>query len=304
MEQDISPAVTIITRTFERPLLIERAICSVLALDYENWQHIIINNGGSIEILSNITSNYLMDYDGRLTIINLPEKVSLGAALNIGIRKSETDYLIFLDDDDTFEKSILSSSVPLLANSHDNLKVIHFSTNIIDEYIFSGKVFTIGPRRNYFQCKTISLFDLFVDEKYTPIAYLFKRNLIENIGFFDEVSGGNPSWSFWIRILSKFRVLFLDVNLANWHHRDDKSGAYANNSHSNMISYNDRISYLNDLVLDSDKSSIVLMATLATYFSANQLELDNKQNAKISKITPYRILFRSVVSKILKFNFK
>jgi hypothetical protein len=48
--------VGIVTRTKNRPILLERSIRSVLSQTYGNWVHIIVNDGGDRNALETILS--------------------------------------------------------------------------------------------------------------------------------------------------------------------------------------------------------------------------------------------------------
>ena len=55
----IDQTVAIITRTKDRPLFLARCIESILSQDFQNWTHIIVNDGGDPANVVATTSRYL-----------------------------------------------------------------------------------------------------------------------------------------------------------------------------------------------------------------------------------------------------
>ena len=61
----------VVTRTKNRPLLLERAIVSVISQDYPNWKHIIVNDGGESQPVENLIEKYADAYKGRVQTIHI-----------------------------------------------------------------------------------------------------------------------------------------------------------------------------------------------------------------------------------------
>lgn len=62
--------VTVVTRTRNRPLLLGRAIESILGQTHSKWKHVIVNDCGDRAKLDDVVSKYSTRYDGRLTILD------------------------------------------------------------------------------------------------------------------------------------------------------------------------------------------------------------------------------------------
>lgn len=105
------PLVSVCIPTFNRArLLTERAIPSVLAQTYENFELIVVGDGCTDD-----TSQRVADInDPRLRFVNLPERgdyptdpdlrwmVAGTAAINAALRMSRGDFVTHLDDDDEY----------------------------------------------------------------------------------------------------------------------------------------------------------------------------------------------------------
>ncbi len=86
------PFLSIVVLTFNRPAEIERNIQGLLSIDCVNFEIIVVNNGDPDHL------NGLPDDSGKLKIIHLDNNIGVGAR-NVGIRSSQGDYIITIDDD-------------------------------------------------------------------------------------------------------------------------------------------------------------------------------------------------------------
>ncbi|MBU2090763.1 MAG: glycosyltransferase family 2 protein, partial [Alphaproteobacteria bacterium] len=91
------PVVAIITRTKDRPILLRRAIDSVLAQHYSDWVHVIVNDGGDPAPVDGLLAGYMDAYAGRLVRVDNPQSLGMEVASNRGIAASASRYLIIHD---------------------------------------------------------------------------------------------------------------------------------------------------------------------------------------------------------------
>ena len=87
---------SIITPTYNRANLIERAIKSILNQSYQNFEMIIVDDG-STDNTDEIVSKYL--YDTRIRYVKATQNGGVNKARNIGIRNiaQDSDWITFLD---------------------------------------------------------------------------------------------------------------------------------------------------------------------------------------------------------------
>lgn len=98
-----TPLFSIILPTYNRRILLQRAVDSVLAQEYTNWELIIIDDGSiddSKEYINSIK-------DDRIQYFYQSNKGESNAR-NVGIQKSAGKYICFLDSDDQLLYSYLS----------------------------------------------------------------------------------------------------------------------------------------------------------------------------------------------------
>jgi len=93
---ELLPRVSVVIPTRGRPELAQRAVCSVLAQDFEDFEIVVVIDGPDRE-----TAETLRQFrDERLHVVHLAERVGGSEARNIGVRFSRGEWIAFLDDDD------------------------------------------------------------------------------------------------------------------------------------------------------------------------------------------------------------
>lgn len=99
--------ISIITSAYKAENTISRAIESLLAQTYKDWEMIIV-----VDASPDNTYNIALTYankDNRIKVINNKENVGAGMARRIGIKNinSNTEYTTFLDSDDYYKPELL-----------------------------------------------------------------------------------------------------------------------------------------------------------------------------------------------------
>jgi glycosyltransferase involved in cell wall biosynthesis len=90
------PSVSVILPTLRRPAMLERAVRSVLAQTYRDFEIVVVIDGPDEQT----DAKFLESLDGRMRVFRLPANVGLAEARNVGIRHAVGRYVALLDDDD------------------------------------------------------------------------------------------------------------------------------------------------------------------------------------------------------------
>ena len=96
--------IAVIMLTYNRELLVGRAIESILQQTYRDFEFIIVDNG-STDQSGMIAENYAKQ-DERIRVVHIP-KSSIGTGRNVGLDMAQGEYVTFVDDDDTAEPDML-----------------------------------------------------------------------------------------------------------------------------------------------------------------------------------------------------
>ena len=98
--------ISIIIPTKDRPILLKRAINSILKQNYQNWELLIINDS-STKMSINIE-------DPRIKIVSNNNKPGANGARNTGINLATGKYIAFLDDDDIWGQDKLLKQLKIM----------------------------------------------------------------------------------------------------------------------------------------------------------------------------------------------
>ncbi len=237
------PSVAIITRTKDRPILLERAARSVAGQTYRNIRWVIVNDGGDPEPVRAVLEGSQVD-PGRIVFRSHSESLGMEAASNAGIRASASNLIVIHDDDDSWEPDFLEQSVTFL-NRHKSLYdgVVCHSTRI-EEIISGNTVLECGrhPFNNWLQ--NVQIAEMAAGNVFPPISFLFRRTVWERLCGFDETLPVLGDWDFNLRFLMEADIGVLPLPLANYHHRsverEGMDGSYAN---SDSGSENPHVAY-------------------------------------------------------------
>jgi glycosyltransferase involved in cell wall biosynthesis len=147
--------VSVIIPTFNRAGCITKAVDSVLAQTYPNYEIIVVDDGSTHN-----TREVLQPYLDRIHYIFQPN-AGVSAARNTGIRAASSDLIAFLDSDDKWLPRKLEVQLPLMADervvlSFTNLAVVDsrgnrqhgFETRIKDQELITSPLALIATENH------------------------------------------------------------------------------------------------------------------------------------------------------------
>jgi glycosyltransferase involved in cell wall biosynthesis len=186
-----SRSVAIITRIKNRPLLLKRAMRSVLDQSYEDWMHVIVNDGGERVVVDALAAEMDSAYRGRIRIVHNLTSVGMEAASNIGLKQSRSKWVALLDDDDTWHPDFLGTCVQALQDKRaPSVKgVVTHSIKVIERIKSNRCVEVVQEvRRETFNedLRTIQMSELLSGNLFTVNSFLYERDVIQTIGPYRE----------------------------------------------------------------------------------------------------------------------
>lgn len=110
------PSVSVLMPTYRQAAFIPRAIESLLAQTYEDWELVILDDGSPDETAGAVAP-FLAD--ARLRYVRLPRNRGLGASLNAATAQTRGRYLAYLPSDDVYYPSHLALLTRALASCPD-----------------------------------------------------------------------------------------------------------------------------------------------------------------------------------------
>lgn len=180
--------ISVIIPTHNRAAFLSRALHSVLAQTYSDFEVIIVDDGST----DNTADMVRACVDSRVHLIQ-QTKQERAAARNTGVRHAQGDFVAFLDDDDLWAPARLESA--LRAFDSANVGVVYTGWRYIDEREH------LLPQAPYVPEKRGQLLREFLFDCWFPTsAALVRRESIEHAGEFDPALVPVEDWDMWIRI--------------------------------------------------------------------------------------------------------
>lgn len=232
-----APLVSICIPTFNGSQYLSEALASVNEQTYSNLELIISDDHSTDNTLS-ILDSYSQSAKYPIKIFNhKPEGIA--ANWNNCLRKSNGKYIKFLFQDDILKPECISQMVKVLENDirialvaskRDIITDLNnrFSQGWIKNFddlqknlnlpkdevaVLNGKDILKSP---YFKKKPINIIG-------EPVAVLFRRDLIQAIGFFDNDMFQLVDYEYWLRMFKNNKIAFITRRLVQFRLHDNQA---------------------------------------------------------------------------------
>lgn len=209
--------ISIITPSYNQVAFIEKTIQSVLNQDYKNIEYIIMDGEST-----DGTINILKKYSDKI-IWKSERDSGQSDAINKGLKMATGDIVTYLNSDDTYEPDTLKKVVNFFIKNPE-VKWVYGKCKIIDE---SDKEIRkcITAYKN-FLLKKYSYAKLLSENFISQPATFWKRELLNEIGYFNENEHFCMDYEYWLRIGQKYPAGVIDGYLANFrYYQNSKSGS-------------------------------------------------------------------------------
>jgi glycosyltransferase involved in cell wall biosynthesis len=224
--------VSIITRTKNRPLFLRRAFESVNSQTYPDYEHIIINDGGPRSDVDQLVDSFTSEVRSKIKIFHRDYSSDApDTILSESVDRTDSDYFVIHDDDDTWHPDFLSQSIEYL-DEHSDIAAVVVRCDKIVERVEGSAIITKKQSQWMPDLKVVSLYRQCIDNQLTPIATVFRRSSYVKVGKFDSTLPVVGDWEFGVRLLMKYDVGYVDPGyaLAYYHHRKYQRGVSGNTS--------------------------------------------------------------------------
>ncbi len=120
----LSPHISIVVRTFNRPVLLRNALESVAAQTFREFETLVVNDGGAD--VSDVVRPFAES--ARVRYLPLPRKVGRCAAANVALKEARGSHVSYLDDDDLYYPDHLQAHVDFV-EANPQFKVTYSDAN-------------------------------------------------------------------------------------------------------------------------------------------------------------------------------
>jgi len=237
--------ITVVIPTYNRYEFLKRALKSVYAQTYIPNEVIVIDDGSTDN-----TSQIVQDFPQITYIYQTNSGVS--SARNKGINNSSFEWIAFLDSDDEWDINKLKEQFEF----HENNKNILISYTD-EKWIRDGLEVKVPKKYRKFGGKIFN--ECLSHCIIAPSATIIHKNILDEIGLFDEELEVCEDYDLWLRISLKHEIGLVQKRLITKYagHNDQLSF-----KHWGMDKF--RVQALEKL-LESDNKDIVLNTLLEKY---------------------------------------
>jgi GT2 family glycosyltransferase len=208
-----APEFSVLTPAYNSAAYLAETISSVLAQTFESFEMLIVDDG-STDRTAEIADEFARQ-DPRIRVFR-QANAGAAAARNRGIRASRGRYFALIDGDDCWMPNFLEAQRTLLQD-HPELGVI--SANAIN----MGGELDGQPWKPVSDALTrVSLIEMLEEETSLCITAVFRREVAERLGGFDETLRNNEDYDLWLRAaLAGYGCAFYSRPLAHYRRRPD-----------------------------------------------------------------------------------
>lgn len=210
---------SVIIPLYNKVQYVERAILSVLAQTYTDYELIIVDDGSTdgsanavVQMEENNQQLSLLQKCGRFLFVKQQNK-GAGAARNNGAKISKGDYLCFLDADDWWSEIFLAEMSTLI-EKFPNAGI--YATAYY--YYKNGHCHEMDcaiPKN--FESGYIDYCRCYYDSSQMPITSIsvaVRKDLFFEVGGFSEKFTYGEDFYLWIHLALKYKVVFLNKLLS------------------------------------------------------------------------------------------
>lgn len=198
------PLVSIIMPAYNAERTILESIESVLRQTYRNWELIVVNDGSK----DSTSAVVLAISDERVRLIE-QENAGVANARNNGINNSTGEYIAFLDSDDLWVEEKLERQIGTIEGGKH--KMCFAKTWCFSENSNQTSDCFVNVSLDFDDRNKILIYD------FIPIlTVLLAKDVLDEVGHFDETLRGVEDWDLWIRVLQKYEAIYLDEFLTKY----------------------------------------------------------------------------------------
>lgn len=189
--------VSTIIPTFDRRDIVIRAIDSALGQTYRNQEIIVVDDGSKDGTSDSLRARY-----GARICLLYQDNAGVSSARNLGMREANGGLIALLDSDDEWEPTKLEKQVAFLER-HSDFGMVLTDVRRVDG---TGKTIDTFRRRDVIMRDGDVFEDILLNPALVPASVVFRREVFESTGGFDETLRTAEDIDFHLRVAASFKI--------------------------------------------------------------------------------------------------
>lgn len=205
------PKVTVLISTYNRPQYLAEAIQSVVDQTFQNWELIVLNDGG-IDV-ADVVAGF---HDSR--VIYVPDETNRGAAhrFNQGLDMARGEYIAYLGDDDTYYPNHLAALSKALDENPEAAVAysdLYAASSVADRR--SGRRFILDKAMSV--SRGFNREFMFHFNHVLHVSLMHRLDAAKRVGGFDENVKVLIEWSLNRRLAFLYDFVHVEVPTGEYH---------------------------------------------------------------------------------------
>jgi glycosyltransferase involved in cell wall biosynthesis len=233
--------VSVIIPTYNRRMLVKRAIESVLDQSVEPYEIIVVDDGSTDD-----TKKEIIKYGSKIRYIYQENSGKPGAARNLGLKHVKGNWIAFLDSDDIWRPDKLKLQTKLIKKVKVNLGIVFSGYEIVrkDKKLSRSEIIDRSELERLIDFDTdegvifngeLLYYYLILKNIIHTSTVLLNKELLKSVSGFDPAITIAEDLDLWIRCAKQMPFGYIPEVTCRYEHRKD-----------NIT--NDRISYANSVL--------------------------------------------------------
>jgi glycosyltransferase involved in cell wall biosynthesis len=222
----MSQRVAVIVRTKDRPGFLARALRDISAQTAADLEVVVVNDGGDRAVVDDVVAAASIPVP--VTVIDTVAPGGRCAAANAGVRAVDSPYVVLHDDDDLWHPEFLARTGAYL-DAHPQDAGVMVPTEIVRERPDGDGWVEYAREPFWAGLSSITFTALLEINRAVPISFLYRRELHDEVGYYDESLQTVEDWEFYLRLAARYPIGFLPGEvLAYWTQRPAARGLDGN----------------------------------------------------------------------------
>jgi glycosyltransferase involved in cell wall biosynthesis len=218
-----APLVSVIIPTYNCAPYLSEAIDSVLLQAGVNMEVIVVDDGSTDN-----TKEVVETYGHHITYISQDHRRGAAAARNVGLQHASGEWIAFQDADDIWLPEKLSTQLAALQRYPDARLVCSDVLAFCDREVVRDSLCS-QMLKEWCQRNTTEIPDLYYGDVYRELMFrncvctitvVAHRNLINEVGMFDETLKIGEDYDLWLKLTRNHPVVYIDRIFSKYRLRD------------------------------------------------------------------------------------